>query len=45
MVKIKSFFYLPLGESTLEKIELDLQSVILRDSTIHFERRQSQVND
>ena len=45
MVKIKSFYYLPLGESILEKIELDIQSVIPGDSTIHFERRLDQVND
>ena len=45
MVKIKSFYYLPLGDSTLEKIEPDLQSVIPGDSTIRFEHRQSQVNE
>ena len=45
MVKIKSFYYLPLGESILERIEPDLQSVIPEDSTVLFERRQSQVND
>ena len=45
MVKIKSFYYLPLGESILERIELDLQSMIPGESTIHFKHRQSQVND
>ena len=45
MVKTKSFYYLPLGESSLEKIEPDIQSVIPEDSTIFFEDRKSQVND